>query len=683
MTPISRLLVDTVKDRANTLHLVVTLVSVVINKIFDLAPPLLVAYYIDALTLALAVRSGDLGDAEVAANSLPGWVFGLFAEQLEDGSYVVNETSLAATFAVATIVVHIIESAAEYVGEIEAMRVAQAAQHSLRLRAYCAVQSRESAFMANARLGDVLASLSDDVHQVERFLRESCTEVIRLIVLAVFAAVTLLSVDPLLSALGLAPIPFIIVYSNWFAGRARPRYADVRVANGQLVTKLENNCSGGMKVIQACSAEAVEVKAVTEVSKEYQRTSQRAVAFTAAGTPTIRMFVATGFALVLGFAVPRVMSGDLSLGEAVLFGMLIQRVLWPVTRLGKVFDELARASASAARVYALVDAPSALLSWTADDVQATGVRLTKKRSAVGKSDVVFDKVAFSYGGTPQRPPSAGSGDEEAGEDVDALAEGRTILDGMSFRVATGESLGVCGHSGAGKSTCLSLLLRFADVSGGSIQVGGVDIRTVPVEEHRKRLAYVSQEPFVFNGTLAENVMYGSADLLADRDAPETQRRIKEALDNACLTEFVAQSPDGLDTVLGEKGVKVSMGQRLRISIARAFMKNAPILLLDEYSASIDSITEQVLAENMGRLLEGKTSIVVGHRLATLRGCTRIVVVEGGKVVEEGTHDELVHLGGRYCHMWKVQVGEFEAEAKESAGKKERGTSPKRRRKKNV
>jgi len=302
----------------------------------------------------------------------------------------------------------------------------------------------------------------------------------------------------------------------------------------------------------------------------------------------------------------------------VLFGMMIQRILWPMTRLGNTFDEFQRASASAARIFSLLD--------TEPRVQDAA---SAEALVDARGEVEFDDVYFDYG------------------------HNEAVLRGLAFRVAPGETIGIAGPTGAGKSTLIKLLLRLYDVTGGGILIDGHDVRSLRQRDLRRNIAVVTQDVYLFHGSIRENIAYGQGAQEAavpGRDAVEHAARV------AHLHDFVTSLPDGYETIVGERGIKLSGGQRQRLSIARAILKHAPILVLDEATSSVDTETEREIQQNLARITEGCTAIVVAHRLSTIRNADRILVLNEGRIAEEGRHDELVAKGGLYADLWNVQSG---------------------------
>lgn len=499
------------------------------------------------------------------------------------------------------------------------MRLAQQVQHDLRLDAYNRMQEREMAYFEQQRTGNLMAMLNDDVNQLERFLNSVFNEIIQIIILVLFAGWALLHQSLVLGLIGMAPIPFIVVGSLFYQRKVAPYYRQVRETVGELSARLENNISG-IAVIKSFTAEDFESQRVSQASGTYREANFQAIRWSSVYVPVIRMFIALGFAgtLLLGSYWVLFEPGRFTIGGLAFFAMMIQRLLWPVTRLGSIFDEYERARASARRIFGLLDSKPAIQS----PVQAeTPVSLS--------GAVRFHQVSFGYGGSSD-----------------------LILQDLDLEIPAGSTIGIAGVTGGGKTTLIKLLYRFYDVNQGRIEVDNTDIATLNIQSLRKQIALVSQEVYLFHGTIRENIAYAMPN--------QSQASIEEVAQKAELHSFVSSLPDGYDTIIGERGIKLSGGQRQRLSIARALLKNAPILVLDEATSAVDTQTELAIQQNLHTLTQGKTAIIIAHRLSTIRQADQIVVMKEGRIAERGTHDYLLHLEGLYADLWKVQTGALEA-----------------------
>lgn len=566
--------------------------SSVLNKVFDLMPPLLVGWVIDSVR----------GEA-------PAWITQVAGTN--------DNWSLAIFLAVLAVVIFGAESFFEWLFQSGFMRLAQRVQHDLRMDTYKRLQSREMAFFESQRTGDTLAIMNDDINQLERFLNTGFNDILQLVTLFIFAGIVLFATSWQLALVGMLPVPFILWGSRWYQKLIAPRYSRMRNEVGQLSSRLENNLSG-IGVIKSFAAEDFEAGRVKENSLAYQASNFEAIRFSALYIPAIRMLIAIGFAgtLLLGSYWVLNDSGYLTVGELVLFSMMIQRLLWPITRLGQTFDNYERARASAARVFGLLDQEPLIR----DSETAVGV----DRAQGG---LTFQDVHFSY------------------------TESLPILRGFSLDIRPGETIGVAGTTGSGKSTLIKLLLRYFEVGAGQVKMDGTDLREMRMKDLRRNISLVSQDTYLFHGTIRENIAYGTPGKGAEA--------IEQAAKIAQLHDFIVTLPDGYDTWVGERGIKLSGGQRQRLSIARAILKDAPVLVLDEATSSVDTETERAIQQNLNRFAEGRTALVVAHRLSTLRNADRIVVLDQGRIVESGRHEELLARKGTYADLWAVQTGMVE------------------------
>jgi ATP-binding cassette subfamily B protein len=559
------------------------------NKVLDLAPPFLVAWLVD-----------------VCAGHPRQWIVD------------VAGTSLAhqvVFIAVLTVVVFAFESFFQWLYSLGFLLLAQDVQHELRLDAYRAMQDRELEFFEEHRLGRTLSMLNDDVNQLERFLNGGLNEIVQLVVLILVTTYTMFGISWQIALVGMAPVPVIVWGSLRFSKALQPRYAAVRRAVGDVASRLENNIAG-ILVVKSFTAEGYEAGRVAEESDAYRRANRHAIRISAAFIPLIRMAIALGFAGGLALGGFWVSDGRMTAGDLVLFGMIVQRMLWPLTRLGETLDNYQRARASAAKVFSLLDTPSA-------------VKDPAHPKALGavRGEVRFEDVKFSY------------------------SRGEPVLRGLSFAVAPGEMVGIAGPTGAGKSTIVKLLLRLYDVTGGAVLVDGTDVRETTQRDLRRHVALVSQDVYLFHGTIRDNIAYG----YVATDSPPLGK-VEDAAKRAQLHDFIMSLPDGYETLVGERGIKLSGGQRQRLSIARAILKDAPILVLDEATSSVDTETERQIQQSLAELAKGRTAIVIAHRLSTIRHADRILVLRDGAVTEEGHHDDLVAKGGTYADLWNVQSG---------------------------
>ena len=500
---------------------------------------------------------------------------------------------------------------------------AQRVQHDVRADTYDAMQGLDLGFFADKQTGELMSILNNDVNRLEQFLNGGLNVLTQLLVTVLGVAGLLFYVNPQLAAVTLVTVPVIAVFTHKFVQTIQPMYADVRSTVGRMNSRLENNL-GGIEVIKASNTESYETDRVTDTSKEYYDTNVRAITTRVKFFPGLQLTAGIGF--VITFVVggvwvfrgpPGPFSGTLEVGQFVTFVYLGQRLIWPMAQFGQLINLYQRAQASAERIFGLVDEPTSLPE--RDD--ATALVVTEGR-------VEYDDVSFGY-------------DEDS-----------TVLDGVSFDLDSGEMLALVGPTGAGKSTVLKLLPRLYDVDEGAVRVDGHDVRDVTLGSLRRSIGYVSQETFLFYGTVKENIAYGTFDA-ADEE-------IRRAAEMAEAHEFITEFDDGYDTLVGERGVKLSGGQKQRVGIARVLLQDPDILILDEATSDVDTETEMRIQRSIDRLVQDRTVLAIAHRLSTIKGADQILVLEDGRVVERGTHDRLLAEDGIYADLWGVQAGEQDA-----------------------
>ncbi len=556
-----------------------------LNKLFDLAPPVLIGMAVDLVVEGHDSLLGRLG-------------------------FETPTTQLLALGGL-TFLVWGLESVFEYAYQWFWRNLAQTIQHELRLDAYAHVQRLDQAWFDVASTGRLLSILNDDVNQLERFLDGGANDLLQVATTVVVISTAFFWLSPAIALMAVAPIPFILFGSFRFQARIAPRYAEVRERASLLNAQLVNNLAG-METIKSFTAEDYEVARASELSDAYRQANQKAIVLSAAFSPLIRMVIVVGFIGTLVYGGQLALAGTLSVGVYSVMVFLTQRLLWPLTRLGTTVDLYHRAMASSERVLDLLDTVPTLVDGDAP-----------LPPEVAEGDIVFEGVNFGY---PGREP---------------------LLRNFDLRVPARKTTAVVGPTGAGKSTLVRLLLLLLDPDSGRVLLGGRDLRDFRVADLRGAIGLVSQTVFLFSGTVRENVVYGR------RDA--TPAQVAQALVSAGAT-FANDLPAGLDSDLGDLGRKLSGGQRQRLSIARALLANPPILVLDEATSAVDNETEAAIQRSLAEAGSGRTTLVIAHRLSTIRDADHIVVLEGGLVVQQGTHDALVASDGLYARLWAVQTG---------------------------
>ncbi|MCB0225309.1 MAG: ABC transporter ATP-binding protein, partial [Anaerolineae bacterium] len=497
------------------------------------------------------------------------------------------------------------------------LNLAQALQHELRIDAYAHVQSLEMAYFEDRSTGGLMAILNDDINQLERFLDIGANEILQLITTIMVIGGMFIVLVPSVAWMTILPMPIIIWGSIRFQKLLAPRYAAVREQVGVLNSQLSNNL-GGIATIKSFTAEAYEVKRIAKESDYYQETNRRAIKLSSAFVPLIRMVIVIGFIAIMVFGGQMALNGTLNVGVYSVLVFMTQRLLWPLTRLGDTLDLYQRAMASTARVLDLLDTQPQIIEGT------THLPVQQIRG-----EITFDNVIFEYSNSNGNRPS--------------------VLSGLSLHIPAGETAAIVGATGAGKSTVIKLLLRFYDVKSGHVCLDGHDIRELRLADLRGAIGLVSQDVFLFHGTVHENITYGTFDA--------TDEQIVRAAKIAEAHDFIINLPQGYDTIVGERGQKLSGGQRQRLSIARAVLKDPPVLILDEATSSVDNETEAAIQRSMERIAVGRTTIVIAHRLSTVRNAHKIFVLDRGRLVEQGRHETLIAANGIYASLWRVQTGE--------------------------
>ncbi len=559
----------------------------ILNRIFDLAPPVLIGVAINIVTEREDSWLAELGITDLV-NQL--WaVCGL------------------------TVFVWVLESIFEYWHKTGWRNLAQSLEHDLRLDTYGRVQDMELAFFEDKSSGGLMSILNDDVNQLERFLNSGANDILQVSTSVVVIGAIFFFISPEVALMAMLPMPFILWGSIAFQKHLAPRYSRVREEVGSLNGDLAGNL-GGMATIKSFAAEDRELERIERGSRAYEAANQGAIRLSSAFSPLIRMVVMTGFVSAMGWGGWLTLNGELDPAAYTIIVFMTQRLLWPLTGLGEVFDLYQRAMASATRILDLLDVRPTISHGE-----------TVLTDANVRGDLRFEAVNFKY------------------------SSGSAVLTDLDLHIRAGKTTAFVGQTGSGKSTIVKLLLRFYDPTGGRITLDGLDLKDLNLVGLRKSIGLVSQDVFLFHGTVRENIAYGNPDA--------TDEQIREAALIAEADEFIQALPEGYETGIGERGHKLSGGQRQRISIARAVLKDPPILILDEATSSVDNETEAAIQRSFERLSIGRTTIVIAHRLSTIRNADHVYVIDAGRVLEEGAHADLAEKDGLYASLWRVQTGE--------------------------
>jgi ATP-binding cassette subfamily B protein len=503
---------------------------------------------------------------------------------------------------------------------------------TIRTDAYEKMQRLDMTFFDNRETGEIISILNNDTNNLEVLFDNALGDSVRIGVIVFGVTGALLYTNWQLALVTLGVVPLLVGFTWWFVRVIEPRYTAIRSAVGDLNTRIENGLSG-IELVKTTNTEAYENERVRGVSRDVFDAEMDVLKLSYFYRPGMELI--TGAALLATFVLgglwvfagpPLFFSGELTTGEFVVFMLLTQRLTGPMAQSASIVDWYQNARASGKRICGLMDVPVRI----GDGPNA---------SALGEVEgtVEYDGVSFAY--------ESSEGDEGPGA-------GRPVLDRVDIEVAPSETVAIVGPTGAGKSTIAKLLLRLYDVTGGAVRIDGHDVRDVRLADLRSSIGYVSQETFLFDGTVAENIRYGRF------DAPHED--VIAAAEAAEAHGFIEHLSEGYDTRVGERGVMLSGGQRQRIAIARTVLQDPEILLLDEATSAVDTETEYLIQRSLDRLAADRTTLVIAHRLSTVKDADTIVVLDEGQVVERGTHEELLTADGLYANLWSVQAGEVES-----------------------
>ncbi|QIO22215.1 ABC transporter ATP-binding protein [Haloarcula sp. JP-L23] len=594
-------------------RLVVGVLSAFCTRFARLVPPIVVAAAIDRVIL----NRGEPG-LLTAAGLLPA---GTIAGDAAKLAFLQRLVAIAA-------VAYLLRSATRFASRYLLQSTAQKIQRDLRNDTYDHLQHLSMDFFANHQTGGMMSILNSDINRLESFLNTEFRQLIRVVATVGGIAVVLWWHSPTLALIALAPVPIIGVASGYFLTWIEPRYRSIRRTVSRLNTRLENNLSGA-PVIKAFDRYEFENERVRDQSQTYHDEKVGALRIRRAFFAGLRLLTGVVFVGILYVAgMDFVTSADgeaaLQAGTFALFFLYLRRLYSPMRRVGKSANKYQLAKSSAERVFGLLGQSPAI---TDPEDPYEPERLDGR--------VTFDDVTFGY--EPDRP----------------------VVENVSLDVPEGATIGLAGPTGAGKSTLLKLVPRFHDVDVGAVRVDGVDVREYGLQSLRDDIAVVEQQPYLFSGTVAENVAYGDREVLdGESEGSEAAReRVREAARAAQAHEFVSDLPEGYDTQIGERGIKLSGGQRQRVAIARALLNDPEIIIFDEATSDVDTETEERIQASIERLVEDRTAFVIAHRLSTIQDADRIVVMDDGEIVERGSHDDLLSAEGDYADLWYAQADE--------------------------
>ena len=580
-----RRLMGHVAHRAAAIRLAV--LCSILNKIWDLAPPLLIGVAVDVVVTQEESLLASMG--------------------------VVNPWHQLLLLAAVTVAIWALESIFEYWYGVLWRNLAQSVQHDVRMATFERVLGHAPSWFDERRKGDLLAVLNDDVNQLERFLDKGANDLLQVGTTVIVVGAIFFAIAWEVALLAFIPVPLILWGSFRYQRALEPKYLNVRDAAGDLNALLENDI-GGMTTIQSFTAESLEAARLTELSEAYRARNREAIRLSAGFVPLIRMAILVGFTGTLLLGGWFTLEGTLEVGAYSVLVFMTQRLLWPLTRLGETFDLYQRAMASTARILDLIEAPNSLVDGDVDPPLEEAVA----------SSLRLENVTFAHPGR------------------------ETVLEGVDVEIGAQTTVGIVGSTGSGKTTLIRLLMRFIDPDEGAVTWCGHDLRTWSTESLRSKMALVDQHVTLFPTSVMENIRYGRPGA-SDED-------VEAAAKAAEADAFIRSFPDGYSTMVGEGGHRLSGGQRQRLALARAVLKDAPVLILDEATSAVDNETEAAIQRSLHRVAEGRTTVIIAHRLSTVRHADRILVLDGGAVAEAGSHEELLAEEGLYHRLWSVQTG---------------------------
>ncbi len=527
-----------------------------------------------------------------------------------------KDTSMLNYIVISIVVVFIIRGISYYGQSYLMNYVGQRVIIDIRREVFEKLQRLSLSFYDKNKTGTIMSYVTNDVNALQSAMVENVVEMFTESVILIVSIVMMLYLDWKLFLVTFATFPVVLWFIDSFGKRIRKSGSRIQEATADITSVLQEVASSP-RVIKSFVREEYEVKRFEKENMNNFHANMKYAQLSSTLTPTIEFVAAVGVSIILWYGGNSVINGSITAGSLVAFLTYAVNISNPIKRLSRVIGNIQKALAAAQRVFDVLDLPEIIKN--APDAKVL---------PPVKGNVRFENVSFAYN----------SGDE--------------VLNNISFDVKPGEMIAFVGPSGAGKSTIASLLPRFYDVTSGEILIDGQNIRKVTLNSLREQVGIVPQETVLFNGTVYDNILYGRLDATAEE--------VEAAAKAANAHNFIMGLPNGYQTMLGDRGVNISGGQRQRISIARAILKNPQILILDEATSALDTESERVVQEALDRLMIGRTSFVIAHRLSTIKNADKIMVLEKGQLVEQGTHDELMAMDGLYAHLYKIQYRSKEA-----------------------
>jgi len=512
--------------------------------------------------------------------------------------------------AVAIFGVAALKGVIQYLQRFNMAYAGQKVVFDIRNTLYKHLQQLSYSFYDQTQTGQIMSRVTSDVDAAQRFLSNGAIQIISNAVSFFATLILMLSLNWQLTLVAMVTVPVLAWRVQVYATKVRPMFTDIQQQVAVVNTRIQENISG-QRVVKAFARKQYEMEKFERDNKELLQRSIRAERLSAINWSLMRLLTEMSLAIILWYGGRQVISTELTLGTLMSFNMLLGQLLGPIRMLGWQVSMVQRTIASGERIFEILDTQA-------------DVRDKPGAKPIGKIEgrVTFENVSFAYDGV------------------------NMVLKNINLDVSPGETVAILGGTGSGKTTLINLIPRFYDVTEGRILIDGIDIRDVTVESLRRQIGIVTQETFLFSASLRDNIAYGKPEA--------TDHEIMEAAKAAHIHDFIMSLPDGYDTIIGERGVGLSGGQKQRVAIARALLMDARILLLDESTSSVDVETEMQIQQAFSRLLKDRTAFIIAQRLSTVRDADRVIVLDNGRIAEEGTHEELLQLGGIYTAIYNLQ-----------------------------
>lgn len=526
-------------------------------------------------------------------------------------------TEIMIKYAIVLLGAYIIKAVLSFLAKWQAHIAAWNFVGNLTLKVYSKLQTLSMSYFTDKQTGEMMSRIINDTRNMETLIAHALPDLLSNVLIIVLVAVMIFTINPILAAISLIPVPFLIFVSTKFSKKVLPKFKKNQQVLAELNSVVQDNISG-IKEIQAFGKEESEYNRMKKYCKTYSQVNINANFSAAIFHPSIEFLTSIGTVFVMGIGGTLAMRDVLSTADVVGFFMYLSLFYSPLAVLARIVEDAQNAYAGGLRVLEVLDIES--------EVRDSENAKTLKRA---QGDIEFRNVSFYYN------------------------ENEPVLNNVSFSVNAGQMIAFVGATGVGKSTIVSLLERFYDPIEGGVYLDGQNIRDITIKSLRENLSIVLQDVFLFNGTVFDNIAYGNPSA--------TREEVLEAAKIARADEFIAGMPDGYDTLIGERGVRLSGGQKQRIAIARAILKNSPVLILDEATSAVDNETEALIQQAIDELSKSRTVVVIAHRLSTVMKADKIIVLEDGKVTEQGTHNELLKNNGLYARLCNVNTNQLRTE----------------------